>query len=285
MGLLIILAFAMPAAAALPQFAISRDNTPISYEVYGSGEPTLVFVHGWSCDSRYWRLQVEQFARKYRVVVLDLAGHGHSGMTRGCYSQHNFAEDVRAVVEATGSKTAILIGHSMGGEIVAQAAGLMPERVIGVIGVDTLDNIEYPLSRREADAMVAPMVDDFRGESRAFVASMFRPGSDPAIRRWVLDDISSAPPYVALGSMEAYLDLYVSGAAARIFDNLKVPVICVNGDLWPVNFEANRRHIHDFEAITVPGGDHFLMLNQANAFNGALEQAIFKMLRKAASNQ
>lgn len=285
LGLLLLLTSAAPAAAAWPKVVLSRDNTPISYEVYGTGEPTLVFVHGWSCDARYWRMQVEQFARKYRVVTVDLAGHGHSGMTRSCYSTKAFAEDVRAVTEAVDSATVILIGHSMGGEIVAQAAKLMPERVLGLIGVDTLNDVEYPLSRGEAKAMLAPMVDDFRAGSRAFVASMLHADSDPAVRQWVLDDMSSAPPSVALGSMEAYLDLFVTKAVARIFDKIQVPVICVNGDLWPVNFEANRRHLRFFETITVPGGDHFLMLNQPNAFNQALEQAIFKILRKAASGQ
>ena len=139
MGILLLLAMAFPAIASsnLPQIVLSKDNTPISYEVYGTGEPTLVFVHGWSCDSRYWRMQINHFAQKYRVVVLDLAGHGHSGMTRKCYFMRAFAEDVRAVTEAVDSKTVILVGHSMGGEIVARAAQLMPDRGMGIIGVVT----------------------------------------------------------------------------------------------------------------------------------------------------
>lgn len=284
LSLLLGFTLTLPATAATswPQVAISRDKTPISYEVYGSGEPTLLFVHGWSCDSRYWRMQVDQFAKKYRVVVMDLAGHGHSGMGRACYSMQGFAEDVQAVAEAVGSKSLILIGHSMAGEIVAHAARLLPERVIGLIGVDSLDNIEYPLSRREAEAMIAPLLDDFRKESRTFIATMMRPEGDAAIREWILDDMSAAPADVALETMEGYLFEYVTGATARVFDDIEVPVVCVNGDLWPVNLEANRRHIRSFEVITVAGGDHFLMLNRANAFNQALEQAIYKVLRKAA---
>ncbi len=283
-SLLLVLTLTLPATASTtwPKMALSRDKTPISYEVYGSGEPTLLFVHGWSCDSRYWRMQVEQFAKKYRVVVMDLAGHGHSGMNRACYSMQGFAEDVQAVAEAVGSKSLILIGHSMSGEVVAHAARLMPDRVIGLIGVDSLDNIEYPLSRREAEAMIAPLLDDFKNESRNFVATMMRSDSDPAIREWILDDMSSAPADVALETMEGYLFEYVTGATARVFDEIKVPVVCVNGDLWPVNLEANRRHITSFEVITVAGGDHFLMLNRANTFNQALEQAIYKVLRKNA---
>jgi len=64
----------------------SADTTPIEYHVSGSGDITLVFIHGWSCDSRYWRMQVPYFEGRYRVVTVDLAGHGHSGMTRTDYT-------------------------------------------------------------------------------------------------------------------------------------------------------------------------------------------------------
>src|SRR3972149_3135128 len=71
----------------------SFDGEMISYNVYGSGDVTLLFVHGWSCDSRYWREQVPYFAKKYRVVTVDLAGHGHSGQNRKIYSQESFGQD------------------------------------------------------------------------------------------------------------------------------------------------------------------------------------------------
>lgn len=273
---------AAPATTVWPQVAISKDGTPISYEVHGSGEPTLVFVHGWSCDSRYWRFQVDEFAKKYRVVTLDLAGHGHSGLLRGRYTMRAFGEDVQAVTAATGSKTVILIGHSMGGSVIAEAARLMPERVIGLIGVDTFDNIEYPLTRAELDRMIAPLVDDFRGESRKFVETMLLPGTDPRIRTWILDDMSAAPPFVALSAMEEMMGQYISGEAARIFDEIKVPVWSVNGDLWPVDYEANRRHMRSFDTITLKESDHFLMLGRPAAFNQALEQAVYAIMRNAA---
>ena len=79
-----------------PHMIPSKDGTPISYEVFGTGEPTLVFVHGWSCDSRYWRAQVPHFSKSHRMVILDLAGHGHSGITRKHYTMKSFGEDVKA---------------------------------------------------------------------------------------------------------------------------------------------------------------------------------------------
>jgi len=66
-----------------PHVVLSKDGTPISYEISGTGEPALLFVHGWSCDARYWRVQVPHFSKKHRVIILDLAGHGHSGRYNG----------------------------------------------------------------------------------------------------------------------------------------------------------------------------------------------------------
>jgi pimeloyl-ACP methyl ester carboxylesterase len=260
-----------------PRVAVSKDGTPISYEVSGTGDPALVFVHGWSCDARYWRCQVPVFSRKNRVIVLDLAGPGHSGTSRTRYTMKAFGEDVQAVTEAAGTARVILIGHSMGGSVIAEAAALMPDRVIGLIGVDTLENIEYPLTREALDSMTAPMEKNFQAGCRQFVDDMILPETDPELREWILSDIAAASPEIALSAMNEMLTQYITGEAAAIFENIRIPVVTVNGDLWPVNHEANRRHMHTFDAIVLKNADHFLMMTRPVPFNNALEQAIIKV--------
>jgi pimeloyl-ACP methyl ester carboxylesterase len=268
------------AQAEWPHVVPSKDGTPISYEIYGTGEPTLVFVHGWCCDARYWRAQVPHFSKRHRVVMLDLAGHGHSGSTRSQYTMLAFGEDVRAVTEAIGSSNVILIGHSMGGSVIAEAARLMSNRVIGLIGIDTLENIEYPMTREELIKMMTPLEKDFRTGSRQFVAGMISPHTNPQLREWILSDISAASPTAALSAMNELMSQYITGEAAKIFDEIHVPVITVNGDMWPVNYEANRRHMFSFDAIVLKGADHFLMLDRPEEFNRALEKAIRLISRK-----
>ena len=271
---------AVRAQAEWPHIVPSKDGTPISYEIYGTGEPTLVFVHGWSCDARYWSAQLPHFSKNHRFVTLDLAGHGHSGMTRSQYTMLAYGEDVRAVTEAIGSSSVILIGHSMGGSVIAEAARLMPNRVIGLIGIDTLENIEYPMTREELKKMIAPLQKDFRTGSRQFVEEMISPHTDPRLREWILLDISAASPAVALSAMNDMMSQYITGEAAKIFDEIRIPVITVNGDMWPINYEANRRHMFSFDAIVLKGADHFLMLDRPEEFNRALEKAILMILRK-----
>jgi pimeloyl-ACP methyl ester carboxylesterase len=270
---------AIQAQAQWPCLVPSKDGTPISYETKGKGEPTLVFVHGWSCDARYWRNQLPYFAKRHRTVTLDLAGHGHSGTSRSQYTIRAFGEDVGAVVEATGSRSVILIGHSMGGLVIAETARILPDVVRGLIGVDTLQNIEYPMTPAEVDKMTAPLRNDFRTGSRKFVEAMISPQTNPRLRQWILSDISAASPAIALSAMNDLMSLYITGKAAKIFDEVRIPVIAVNGDLWPIDYEANRRHMFSFDAIVLKQADHFLMLNRPDRFNQALEKAI-QMIRE-----
>lgn len=271
---------AMRAEAQWPHTVLSKDGTPISYEVHGTGEPTLVFVHGWCCDARYWRAQVPYFSKHHRVVILDLAGHGHSGMARSNYSMSSFGEDVRAVTEAIGADGVILLGHSMGGSVIAEAARIMPGRVIGLIGVDTLENIEYPMTPGEMTKMLAPLKDNFRIGVQQFVKQMISPRMDTQLRTWILSDMSAAPPTVALSALRCMMSQYITGEAARIFDEIRMPVISVNSDIWPVDYEANRRHMAFFDAIILKGADHFLMMDHPEEFNGAVDRAITMILEK-----
>lgn len=264
----------VPAQAQWPRVVASKDGVPISYEVQGQGEPTLVLVHGWSCDARYWRAQTPHFARNHRVITIDLAGHGHSGLGRTRYTMKAFGEDVQAVTEAVGGGKVILIGHSMGGSVIAEAARLMPGRVFGLIGVDTLENVEQPLTKEQAAQWIAPLEKDFRTGARQFVEQIMLPGTDPALREWILADISAAPPAVAISAMNELMSQYITGEVAKNLDQIRVPVMIVSSDMWPIDYEANRRHMLSFDAIVLKGADHFLMMNRAEEFNVALEKAI-----------
>lgn len=255
----------------------SADGTPIAYEAHGKGEPTLILVHGWSCDARYWRGQLEYFAARHRVVTVDLAGHGHSGSGREDYTMRSFGEDVRAVADVVGGDQLILVGHSMGGLVIAEAAHLLPGRVLGLIGVDSLHDLNFPVSEEHTAEMIAPLEADFSTACRQFAAAMILPDTDADLAEWIQADMAAAPARVALSAMREYMQQWITGAGPALFDELPLPTVAVCADLWPVNAEANRRHMHSFEAIVLEGTDHFLMLGATDEFNRALEEAIAKI--------
>ncbi len=139
----------------------------------------------------------------------------------------------------------------MGGSVIAEAARLMPGRVIGLIGIDTLENIEYPLTREKLKRMITPLEKNFRDGSRQFVDAMIGSNTDPQLREWILSDMSAAPPSVAISAMNEMMTQHITGEAAKVFKEIRIPVITVNGDLWPINDEANRRHMFSYNAIVL----------------------------------
>lgn len=264
----------------LPRTAFSIDGTQVFYNTYGKGKQTLVFVHGWSCDSRYWKNQVPYFSKKFQVITLDLAGHGHSGSNRNNYTMPAFGEDVKAVIKKTNARDIILIGHSMGGWIIAETANIIPEKIKGLIGIDSLENIEYPMTKEEYEMMVTPLKENFQKGCREFVKSMITPDKNIELNEWILSDMSAAPKAIALSAMESFMEQYISRRASRLFEEIRLPVVTVNADKWPVNYEANRNHMFSFDAIIIKDSDHFLMLNKPKRFNTELSKAINMILKK-----
>src|SRR5215216_5849173 len=109
----------------------TRDGVELAYEVHGvehDAPLTVVLVHGWAGNRGHWERQVAFLADRYRVVALDLAGHGDSGLGRADWNLPAFGDDVVAVVDAVGVDNAVLVGHSMGGDAVVFAAQQLCDR-------------------------------------------------------------------------------------------------------------------------------------------------------------
>src|SRR4051812_26410100 len=146
-----------PSPAPKPLTVPSADGVPIAYEVHGSASPALILVHCWSGDRSYWKEQIDELSPQFELVLIDLAGHGESGMGRRNYTMESFGEDVAAVVEKLDLKGVVLVGHSMGGNVVVAAAKRLRERVAGVVWVDTYRTLESPGMEHEAQTMLGAM--------------------------------------------------------------------------------------------------------------------------------
>jgi pimeloyl-ACP methyl ester carboxylesterase/predicted glycosyltransferase len=114
-----------------------RDGVRIAYDVYGSGEQTLLFVPPWSIvHSRCWKAQVPYFSRSFRVVTYDGRGNGKSDKSADLdYSDEACAADLLAVMDATRTATATLVTLSAGSVWGLMIAARHPERVERLICV------------------------------------------------------------------------------------------------------------------------------------------------------
>lgn len=263
-----------PPSAVAVDTVVTPDGVPIVYDVRGAGEPTLVFIHCWACDRTFWKGQLDTLATTHRVVALDLAGHGESGTTRSAWSLAGLAADVQTVADTLGLDRMVLVGHSLGGPVSLLAAARMPGRVEGVVCVDALHNADVVFPREMSEQMMAAFHADFAGMMARMVGTMFPPGADTALVRWVTQKGSAADTTAVLSIIADYpsFDQKAAMAAAG------APIRCVNAApstpmSMATDVAANRKYA-DFDAVLMEGVGHYLHLERPGEFNALLRQTL-----------
>lgn len=248
----------------------SEDGSSISYGVEGQGEITVVFVHCWTCNHEFWKPQIEHFAKAHKVVWLDLAGHGLSGSNRKEYTMTSFGKDVAAVVNEVGGNKFILVGHSMGGPVAIEAAKILGNKVVAIVGVDTFYTpFKYPNSEAEIESFVKPFKEDFAGTSGQMVQSMFTPNADPGLKASIVKQFSEANPEMGISAM---YEIFRWNA-----QNVPSSLENYSGKLKNINGAAteNERALHK-SVMLIPGVGHFVPQVKPDEFNAALDEIIGK---------
>ncbi|HUU46064.1 MAG TPA: alpha/beta hydrolase [Acidobacteriota bacterium] len=258
------------AAALVVDSVLSEDSVLIRYDVRGSGDRALVFVHCWSCDRAHWAGQAAHFSPMYKVVTLDLAGHGASGANRAEWTMAAYGADVAAVVAKLDLPEVILVGHSMGGAVMIEAARRLGERVVALVGVDNLQNLEHQYTDEEIAGFIQQFEADFPATTYEFVRSMFPATADSILADRVSTQLASAPEAIALGSFEHLFGYDYEGA----FRTVRVPLRCINSDSYPTNVEANSRVASSFAVKIMPGTGHFPHLIDPAGFNQLLHETV-----------
>ena len=131
---------------------VERDGVRVRWERYGDGEPTLVLLPAWSIiHSRQWKAQIPYLARHYRVLTFDPRGNGRSDRppTAEAYDDDQYVADALAVLDATGTREAVLVGLSRGGRWAVELAASRPERVLGAVLIDPALPFMAPLPREQ----------------------------------------------------------------------------------------------------------------------------------------
>lgn len=253
--------------------AQAADGTAIHYEVRGQGDPTLVFIHCWSCNRHYWDGQVAEFAKDHRVVTLDLGGHGESGKQRKDWTVASFVQDVTAVMDQLKISKAILVGHSMGGPISLAVAAARPADIRAIVCVDTLQNADQPPPRQAMEQAANQIEDNLPKAMQSFLPTFMPKDADPKVVAFVVGEASKADPKIAAALMRDLATLDWKPWLQAV----KVPIRCISSaeNLGPVKTDAavNKKYA-DFEAIEMSGVGHFLQLEKPAEFNGWLRQIL-----------
>ena len=273
LALLLFITSVIPVASidSKTEVVPAKDGVPIHYNVQGKGEPALVFIHCWSCDRHLWDNQVPVFAKNHTVVTLDLPGHGESGQGRKNWSVESFADDVNTVITKLNLKRVILIGSSMGGPIALEAARRMPGRVVAIVPVDTLHNVDNKLPPEQLAEVMKQLRADYKGATTGFLNQLFFSPSTPvAVKNRVISEVTSRPPELAISILEAIF-AYDSIPALR---ETKVPIRAINADMNPTNLEINRKYAPQFDVLIIKGTGHYPMLEDPKRFNELLAEVL-----------
>jgi len=273
LSLIFLLTLAFNPAQSQPASPVvaASDGVPIHYSVAGKGEPALVFVHCGGCNRNFWENQVAEFSKTHRVVTIDLPGHGESGSGRKSWSIESYSDDVKTVVTKLDLKRVVLVGSSMGGPIIVETAKRMPERVVGIVPVDTLQNVEQKLPPEQVDAVIKQLQADYKAAMTGLLNQFFFSANTPeAVKTRVINEVVSRQPEAALAILKGIIS-YDPAPALR---EVKVPIKAINSDLNPTKVEVNRKYAPQFDAVIIKGTGHYPMLEDPTRFNQMLAEIL-----------
>ena len=243
------------------------DGARIHYQSHGHGREALVLIHGWTCNLDNWRDQVPDLAKRKRVIVLDLPGHGQSDKPQIPYTMDLFARAIDAVMTDAKVDKAVLVGHSMGTPVARQFYRKFPQKTLAIVIVDGgLRPFGDKAMRERFLAMFRS--PNYRENANQMFAQMAGPNLPAEPQGRIKTSFLNTPQHVLVSAMEEMGEdsLYAT-------DKINVPVLAIlaKSPFWPADTEQFLRGLAprlDFQMWE--GVGHFLMMEKPKEFNEAV---------------
>ncbi len=230
----------------------------------GEGGLPVLFVNSNAGSREQWAAQ--QAHLKQRSVAFDLRGMGESDLdAQGRYGAGDMAEDVKAVADALGLERFVLAGHSFGGAVAGEFTIRWPERLAGLVFVDTAGTMA-PLPPEQLawfrDGMRPEKYREFMDTWFAPILQNAKPHTHEAVMRW----LHATPREVVVNALESMLT-YNSD---RVFERYKGPVQTLVVDAF---IQPNAYHLlyPGIPHTVFTGVSHWLMMDAPEKFNAALD--------------
>jgi len=259
---------------------IKREGALINYQLTGSGNITLLFLHGSYIDQTYWKNQVRYFSPGYTVVTLDLPGHGKSGTERRHWSTQGFAEDVIFLIKELDLKNVILVGHSWGAGINLIAATSYSKPILGFISIDYFKNAATPLTpeyQRQAAAIEEKLKNDFATTNEQYARMALLTKETPSeITNQVINAYRNAYRPMGIATTPEIFKSFET--EKKLLPQLQFKLYLINVDYMPTNEEPLKQYAgHGYEVLYMKGTCHFPMLENPDELNKLLQNAIHQI--------
>jgi sigma-B regulation protein RsbQ len=253
--------------------AATVDGIPLHSTISGKGPKTVILVHGWTCDGTSWQSQVPELAKNFRVITLDLPGHGQSGSPKnGNLSIDLFARAIEAVRVEAQVDQMTLVGHSMGTPVIVAYARTYPQHAAALMFADGL--VKAPripnTSSFNAEQFSGPEGLKMR---EGMIRGMFSPLTTQEMQKRILSMMLGAPASTAAGAMKAIMD-----PAIWKEDVISKPVLGIYADHSSLGSDREymKTHFPNMEYVEIPGTGHFLMMEKPQEFNQLLKSFLDK---------
>ncbi len=250
----------------------TRNGVMLRYADAGGGDPPIVFVHGWTCNHTHWADQLPHFARKHRVVALDLRGHGKSDSPDEDYSISGFVDDVAWLIGELGLTKPVVVGHSMGGVIALALARKHPELASAIVMVD---------------APIVPLPDTLMPVAQALLGGLQTPAyssvAEGFARQFFFNDKTPAALVEAtIANMGASQRVTHTALASTLIQEaspagtIPVPALFIRAETQFASEDDLRARFPGLGVITVPSA-HFVQLEQPAATNNIIADFLDKL--------
>ncbi len=251
------------------------ERVSIHYVQEGQGDTTLVFIHGWNIDHTYWNDIVPSVSKNYRILSLDLAGHGDSGKDRLHWTAESFGRDISAIIAKEKLKHVILIGHSLGGNVALEVLRIDPKPVVGIIGVDNFKDVTFEITD-DFRTGFKDYIDRFKLNyvemADTFARENIRTNRRDVINR-IVKDYKNADPRIALEIMTNFAPKFANEKVALQTLPFKLRIIA--SDYEPYNEKALSQYCRNgYSIYWINSAGHFPMVEQPEQFAAALTNAL-----------
>lgn len=250
--------------------SVSRDGVSLSYREAGTGDPPILFVHGWTCNHTNFRDQIPHFAASHRVVALDQRGHGSSGKPDQDYTIPGFVDDLAWFMSKTNLDRPVIVGHSMGGTIALNFAHKHPDLTRGIVLIDSpvvpLPAALEPVLEQTLAAFKSP---SYRAMQEGFArAQFFSADTPPALVEELIGSMGEAPQRLIHTAMEGLLAPESMPAGP-----IPVPALFIRAATAYASEEAFSERYPGMNVRTVDAA-HFLQMEKPSETNALIEEFV-----------
>lgn len=261
----------------MEKYISSTDNINIHYTETGKGNTAIVFVHGWLGNTNWWNSQEAFLKDRYKIVKIDLGGHGKSDNTRLNWTSKQYSDDLITVINQINASEVILVGHSMSGAFVTEAAVDLP-KVKAIILVDTLKDLDDTFDPEQAEEF---MFSHYRKDFKSAVENilplyLFVDETPITIKNQLQKEFLQQDAELAIKALKPLYEMDIR-KIAKLMD---IPVRAINSDSQPTEIENNRKYFKNYDYRIITGTGHYPMLEKPEEFNKILKKVIEELVVK-----